>query len=192
MTSYVDALNAALAAEHAALFVYGALGAQTSQTAEPTLYAAIDSAYAEHRARRDQLVSAILDEGAAPTAAEPAYALPADLSTPDLVMQRRPPARAVVRRDLRLPGGQQPSGAAAVGHQRTDNDSGPRTRFPGNSRDIPRRERVRGPLRPGTEALTAAGVGSVGCLCKIMQGEPIRTRSLAFLTYLQCRNLQPA
>ena len=88
MTSYVDALNAALAAEHAALFVYGALGAQTSQTGEPTLYAAIDSAYAEHRARRDQLVRAILDAGAAPTAAEPAYALPADLSTPDLVMQR--------------------------------------------------------------------------------------------------------
>jgi hypothetical protein len=86
--TYVDALQATLAAEHAAVYVYGALGAQTSQSADPTLYADIGAAYTEHRARRDQLVRTVLDEGAEPEAAEPAYELPADLSTPDLVMRR--------------------------------------------------------------------------------------------------------
>jgi hypothetical protein len=85
--TYVDALRTTLAAEHAAVFVYGALGAQTSQSAEPTLYADLALAYTEHRARRDQLVRMVLDEGAEPVAAEPAYELPADLSTPDLVMR---------------------------------------------------------------------------------------------------------
>jgi hypothetical protein len=86
--TYADALQAALATEHAAVYVYGALGAQTSQSAQPTLFADIASAYNEHRARRDQLVRSILDEGAEPTGAEPAYELPEDLSTPGLVMAR--------------------------------------------------------------------------------------------------------
>jgi hypothetical protein len=85
--TYVDGLRTTLAAEHAAVFVHGALGAQTSQSAEPTLYADLAAAYTEHRARRDQLVRMVLDEGAEPVAAEPAYELPADLSTPDLVMR---------------------------------------------------------------------------------------------------------
>lgn len=86
--SYVDALNTTLAAEHAALFVYGALGAQTSRTGTPTLYAGIEAAYTEHRSRRDQLVTMVRDLGGEPVAAEPAYELPADLSTPDLVTRR--------------------------------------------------------------------------------------------------------
>ena len=49
------------------------------------------------------------------------------------------------RRDLRLPGGEQPSGAAP-GRSTPAHGSGPRARLPGNSRDIPRRRRVRGPL----------------------------------------------
>lgn len=86
--SYVDALQATLAAEHAAVFVYGALGAQTSRSSQPALYADIDAAYAEHRARRDQLVRMVRDEGAQPVAAEPAYELPRDLSTPEQVSRR--------------------------------------------------------------------------------------------------------
>ncbi len=86
--TYVDALNTAISAEHAAIYVYGALGAQTSQSGEPTLYAAIGSAYTEHRARRDQLTLLIRDEGGEPAAAQPAYELPADLGTRDLVMRR--------------------------------------------------------------------------------------------------------
>ncbi len=86
--SYVDALNTTLAAEHAAVFVYGALGAQTSRTGTPTLFADIDAAYTEHRSRRDQLVVMIRDLGGEPVPADPAYELPADLSTPDLVTRR--------------------------------------------------------------------------------------------------------
>ena len=86
--SYVDALQTTLAAEHAAIFVYGALGAQTSQSGTPTLYADIDSAYTDHRSRRDQLVTMVLDEGGEPVAAKPAYDLPADLGTADLVTRR--------------------------------------------------------------------------------------------------------
>ncbi len=86
--TYVEALQTALAAEHGAVYVYGALGAQTSQSAQPTLYTAVGSAYTEHRGRRDQLVRAIRDEGIEPGAAEPAYELPADLSSPDVVTRR--------------------------------------------------------------------------------------------------------
>jgi hypothetical protein len=86
--SFVDALQTTLAAEHAAVFVYGALGAQTSRSGEPTLYAAIESAYADHRSRRDQLVTMIRDAGGDPVAAEPAYELPPDLGTTDLVTRR--------------------------------------------------------------------------------------------------------
>jgi hypothetical protein len=86
--TYVDALQTTLAAEHAAVYVYGALGAQTSQSASPVLYADLSAAYTEHRARRDQLVRMLLDEGVEPVAADPAYEVPTDLSTPDLVMRR--------------------------------------------------------------------------------------------------------
>jgi hypothetical protein len=76
------ALQTALAAEHAAVHVYGALGAQTSQSAAPALFAAVSSAYAEHRARRDLLVGEIVALGAIPVAAAPAYELPAGPGTP--------------------------------------------------------------------------------------------------------------
>ncbi len=86
--TYVEALQTALAAEHAALYVVGALGAQTSETGAPTLYADLRAAYTEHRGRRDQLVRKLLDEDAEPVAAEPAYDLPADLGSVDVVTRR--------------------------------------------------------------------------------------------------------
>lgn len=88
MSAPVDALQTALAAEHAAVFVYGALGGQTSQSASPALYAAVTEAYVTHRARRDELTEAIVAAGREPVAAEPAYDLPADLSTPAAVTGR--------------------------------------------------------------------------------------------------------
>ncbi len=91
----VEALQRALGAEHAALHVYGALGARTSVSATPDLFAAVSDAYAAHRARRDQLTSLVRDAGATPTAAEAAYELPAPLSSPGQVTQA---ARAIERR----------------------------------------------------------------------------------------------
>jgi hypothetical protein len=86
--SYIDALQTTLAGEHAALYVYGALGAQTSQSGTPELYAALTDAYEAHRARRDQLIAILADLGAGPVAAEPAYELPADLGSADAVTAR--------------------------------------------------------------------------------------------------------
>lgn len=81
-------LQTTLAAEHAALYVLGALGAQTSQSASPALFAALTDAYEAHRARRDQLDRWLRDRGAEPVAAAPAYDLPADLATPAAVTAR--------------------------------------------------------------------------------------------------------
>ena len=78
----VDALQSALAAEHAALYVYGALGARTSQSATPVLFAAVSDAFTTHRAWRDLLTSRLVDEGVEPTPAAPTYELPATPATP--------------------------------------------------------------------------------------------------------------
>ena len=67
--SDVEALQTTLAAEHAAVYVFGALGGRTSQSANPELFDAISAAYAAHRARRDELTAAITDLGAEPVAA---------------------------------------------------------------------------------------------------------------------------
>ena len=61
--SPVDALQRALAAEHAALHVYGTLGARTSASATPTLFADVTAGYTTHRARRDQLTARVRDRG---------------------------------------------------------------------------------------------------------------------------------
>lgn len=86
--TYVNALQTTLAAEHAAIYVYGALGAQTSQSGAPALYADLTEGYEVHRARRDRLVAILSDLGDEPVAAEPVYDLPADLSTTDAVTRR--------------------------------------------------------------------------------------------------------
>lgn len=88
----VAALQTTLAAEHAAVFVYGVLGGQTSRSGSPALYAALTSAYAVHRTRRDELMARLHAAGTEPVAAEPGYGLPADLGTTTAVTDR---ARAI-------------------------------------------------------------------------------------------------
>ncbi|WP_183095974.1 ferritin-like domain-containing protein [Nocardioides stalactiti] len=83
-----EALQTALAAEHAAVFVYGALGGQTSRSSDPTLYAEVTAAYTTHRARRDEVRALVVEAGQDPVAAEPGYDLPADLTTPVAVADR--------------------------------------------------------------------------------------------------------
>ncbi|HET6626129.1 MAG TPA: ferritin-like domain-containing protein [Nocardioidaceae bacterium] len=72
----VEALQAALAGEHAALYVYGVVGGRVSVSAQPTLWSRVRSAYTTHRGRRDQLISMIRAAGARPVAAEISYELP--------------------------------------------------------------------------------------------------------------------
>lgn len=79
----LEALQTTLEAEHAAVYVYGLLGARTSQSAEPPLYAALRAAFEAHRERRDTLTGQIAALGAEPVAAAPAYTPPAGLETPE-------------------------------------------------------------------------------------------------------------
>lgn len=81
----VEALQTTLAGEHAAVWVYGVLGGQTSRSKDPKLFAAVSAAYRIHRGRRDQLIRTVVDHGAEPVASEVGYQLPNDASTPALV-----------------------------------------------------------------------------------------------------------
>ena len=77
----VTALQDALAAEHAALWLAGVLGARTSAAGAPSTFVAIEAAYDAHRARRDGLEAQLRALGAGPVAAKPTYRFPARAST---------------------------------------------------------------------------------------------------------------
>ncbi len=77
--TYLDGLQTALAAEHAAVWVVGYLGAQTSESGDPRLYAALLDSYGAHRSRRDVLDGLVRAQDAEPVAAAPSYEVP-DLS----------------------------------------------------------------------------------------------------------------
>ncbi|MFH8469813.1 ferritin-like domain-containing protein [Streptomyces sp. NPDC017991] len=68
----LTAAQAALAAEHAAVYGYGVVGARITQTRQTEARAAYDA----HRARRDELARAVRDLGGKPGPAAAAYALP--------------------------------------------------------------------------------------------------------------------
>ena len=94
MISTLEALQSTLAAEHAAVWVFGTLAAQTSRSAEPTLFAALDAAHRTHRTRRDHLVRAVRDLQVEPVASAVAYELPNPAAT---VAQVRAAALEVTR-----------------------------------------------------------------------------------------------
>ncbi|MFF1922195.1 ferritin-like domain-containing protein [Streptomyces sp. NPDC058221] len=68
----LDAAQAALAAEHAAVYGYGVAGGRVAKGRREEATAA----HHAHRARRDALVRTVRDLGGEPVAADPAYALP--------------------------------------------------------------------------------------------------------------------
>ena len=80
--SVLDALQASLADEHAALYTYGVLGARTSQASSPALFETLTAGYRRHRARRDQLQLMVREAGGDPVAAEAAYDLDGALVRP--------------------------------------------------------------------------------------------------------------
>jgi hypothetical protein len=77
----LDAQQAALAGEHAAVYLFGVFGAQASQSRQPELYARLLDAFRTHRKRRDQLTVTIAGAAAEPVAAEVSYDLPAAMGT---------------------------------------------------------------------------------------------------------------
>ncbi|MGX1547538.1 ferritin-like domain-containing protein [Streptomyces adustus] len=71
-TPELEALQAVLAAEHAAVYGYGVVGGRVAEQRR----AEARTAYDAHRARRDALVRKVRDLGGQPVAASAAYALP--------------------------------------------------------------------------------------------------------------------
>ena len=97
----VQALQKALAAEHAAVHLYGLLGGQSSKSRQPLLFARLERTYEEHRAARDELTVLVTRNGAEPVAAKVDYAVPGPTSTPG---QIRAVARTLERRVTRTYG----------------------------------------------------------------------------------------
>lgn len=93
------ALQATLAGEHAAVYVYGVLGGQVSASRQPTLFGRVDDAYELHVRQRDRLTVLVSRHRGVPVPAQPAYQLPNRASTE---AQVRATARAVERRCLDL------------------------------------------------------------------------------------------
>ena len=91
----LEALQATLAGEHAAVYVYGVLGGRVSSSEHPDLMSRLTSAYTTHRRRRDQLTERVQGAGGEPVAAEISYELPnragttAQLEAAALATERR-------------------------------------------------------------------------------------------------------
>jgi hypothetical protein len=81
-TTPVEALQATLAAEHAAVAVYAVLGGRVSVTDAPEAAALLRAGYDAHRARRDRLRGQLAGQGEQPVAAAPAYDVPARTRDP--------------------------------------------------------------------------------------------------------------
>ncbi|HEY3479883.1 MAG TPA: DUF4439 domain-containing protein [Nocardioides sp.] len=79
--SPLEALQRTLAAEHASIFVLGALGGRASTLSSEPLRSSLTTAYDVHLQRRDRLRVLVRSAGAVPVAAEPAYRLPSRLTT---------------------------------------------------------------------------------------------------------------
>jgi hypothetical protein len=80
----VDSLQACLAAQHAALYGYGALGGRLAGVAPGSTWQGLASAaYVEHRDLRDSLAAAVRGLDAEPVVAEASYATPFPLDSLD-------------------------------------------------------------------------------------------------------------
>lgn len=79
----VAALQAALAAEHVAIFGYGVLGAHLGGTQRQNA----GLMWNAHRTRRDRLHGYVAARGATPVPAAPAYHLPSPVTSPRAAMQ---------------------------------------------------------------------------------------------------------
>ena len=97
----VQALQKALAAEHAAVHLYGLLGAQSSTSQQPVLFARLQDAYVAHRASRDRLTVLVAAKGADPVAAKVDYDVPGPTANP---AQIEAVARTLERRVTRTYG----------------------------------------------------------------------------------------
>ena len=75
----VDALQDALAGEHAAVYAYGVIGGRLDYGTRYQELAARQ--HSDHRGRRDELTRLVADAGADPVGAEASYDLPVDVTS---------------------------------------------------------------------------------------------------------------
>lgn len=78
VSAEIDALQLALAGEHAAIWGYGEVGARSVDTRVPEILAVQQT----HRVRRDLVEGVLLGAGATPVASDPVYALPSLITDP--------------------------------------------------------------------------------------------------------------
>jgi hypothetical protein len=78
----IKALQETLAAEHAAVYVYAALGGRISASSNPGPAQLLTDGYDAHLERRDLLRSVIAGLGATPAPAAPAYRVDAEDRSP--------------------------------------------------------------------------------------------------------------
>ena len=78
----VEAMQQALADEHAAVYLFGLLGARVSERAQSTLFGLLSTSFADHRRNRDDLSQMIAAAGASPVASAVAYDPPGPVNTP--------------------------------------------------------------------------------------------------------------
>jgi len=81
-TDAVDALQTALAAEHAAVYVLASLGGRLSRSDNATLFETVEQAYDDHVAARDTLIDHVVAAGARPIGSAAAYDLPRGAGSP--------------------------------------------------------------------------------------------------------------
>lgn len=97
----VSALQAALAGEHAAVYLYGVMGGQVSRSEHPDLARLITTFFDVHVTRRDRLTVLIHAHGESPVPSETAYRLPNAIANPS---QLRAAARQIEHRSQFLYG----------------------------------------------------------------------------------------
>lgn len=160
MRKLVDAVQAALAAEHAAVYGYGVVGGRIDSSRKDEAR----SAYDGHRARRDALHREVRDLGGEPEPAAAAYALP--FAVPDSAAAVRLAAEledrlAVVYGDLvrASEGARRRDAAAALSEAavRSARWRGRGVAFPGLSE----RSGSQGPVPSGSPASSRTTSGSL-------------------------------
>jgi hypothetical protein len=79
----LEALQATLAGEHAAVHVFATLGGRVSASADPATAARLREGYEAHRARRDELRTRLADLGEQPVPPAAAYEVDDDSREPE-------------------------------------------------------------------------------------------------------------
>ena len=133
-----DALQDALAAEHAAVYVFGVLGAQTSEVEQSTLFDSLLTAYEQHRSARDALVARIQELGVRPVAAAPAYELPNGVSTPAQVVRAALVTERRVTQTYGTVVAQTVGDDRSSGRRRSGRECRTSAAFRGKARELPR------------------------------------------------------